>query len=162
MIREEQARDHDAIDEVNRLAFGGESEVNLVRWLRRDRLLVASLVAERDGEVIGHILFSRITINGARPSAALAPMAVRPEWQNRGVGSALVRSGLALCKDRGIEAVVVVGHPNYYPRFGFSTETARRLKCVYAGEAFMALELTPGGLGSGAGHVVYPEAFESV
>ena len=162
LIRPEDEGDRDAIGEVNRLAFGGDAEARLVDGLRLDGLVEVSLVAEAEGHVIGHILFSRIDIEGAGRAAALAPMAVRPPWQRRGVGSALVWSGLALCQVRGIEIVLVVGHPDYYPRFGFSAEAARKLKTPYAGDALMVLELAPGSLGRGDGRVVYPEAFERV
>jgi putative acetyltransferase len=96
------------------------------------------------------------------PAAALAPLAVAPARQRRGIGSALVRRGLDVCRERGRAAVIVLGHPSYYPRFGFSAALARGFRAPYAGEAFMALELTPGALAAGAGDVRYPKAFELV
>jgi putative acetyltransferase len=88
-------------------------------------------------------------------------MAVRPEWQRRGIGSVLVRAGLDLCRARGTAVVIVLGHPGYYPRFGFSTELALRIQCPFpgAGDAWMALELTPGALSGVTGTVRYPAAF---
>lgn len=164
-IREETPRDHDAIREVNRLAFKGEDEAQLVDRLRADGLVVASLVAVEGGRVVGHILFSELPIetpNGVVRAAALAPMAVRPERQRRGIGCALVRQGLEVCRERGHSIILVVGHPTYYPRFGFSAERAGNLRAPFSGDAFMALELTPGALEGVVGTVRYPEAFSLV
>ena len=163
-IREETPADYDAIREVNRLALWGDAEGQLIDRLRAEGLMIASLVAEVDGRVVGHILFSEVAIEtpgGAVRAAALAPMAVRPEWQRRGIGSALVRRGLEVCRERGHAIVLVVGHPDYYPRFGFSAELARRLSSPFSGDAFMALELRPGALEGVTGTVQYPEAFNA-
>jgi len=162
MIRPETAADIDAIAEVNRLAFGGPDEAVLVDRLRTDGDVIASLVAEDDGAVVGHILFSPLYIEGApvRVNAvALAPMCVRPEWQREGIGSALVKRGLARCRERGMEAVFVLGHPEFYPRFGFRTDLAARLKAPFSGPAFMALELKPRSLDLSDGRVHYARAF---
>lgn len=164
-IRDETRQEHDAIREVNRLAFNGEVEGELVDRLRADGLVVASLVAVEQGRVVGHILFSKLTIEAAtepRRAVALAPMAVRPESQRKGVGSALVRRGLEVCRERGHSIVLVVGHPAYYPRFGFSAALAKNLRSPYSGDVFMALELTPGALKDVVGTVAYPEAFSEV
>jgi putative acetyltransferase len=164
-LREERAGDEDAIRAVIREAFGGEAEGRLVDRLRADGLVVASLVAIVGGRVVGHVLFSALPVDGEHgvvTAAALAPLAVAPEWQRRGIGTALVRRGLELCRERGSAAVVVLGHPGYYPRFGFSAELARQLRAPYSGEAFMALELIPGALGAGTGTVRYPAAFNLV
>lgn len=161
-IREETVDDHDMIRDVNRRAFNAEVEARLVDRLRADGLVVASLVAVEAGTVVGHILFSDLPIDtdtGIIPAVALAPMAVVPDLQRRGIGSALVRRGLDLCRERGKTAVVVLGHPGFYPRFGFSADLARSLRAPYAGDAFMALELVPGALASRSGTVRYPEAF---
>ncbi len=166
MIREETLHDREAIGDVNRLAFGGQDEARLVDQLRADGLVVVSLVAVEGGEVVGHILFSELpiqTANGAIAAVSLAPMAVRPEWQSRGIGSALVRAGLSACRKRAKSVAIVLGHPNYYPRFGFSPELAKQVECPFpgAGEAWMALELTPGALAGITGTVRYPEAFDA-
>jgi putative acetyltransferase len=164
-IRDETAADLGAIHALNVLAFGGEAEADLVDRLRADGLVVTSLVAVEAGQVVGHALFCRLPIENDRGvigAAALAPLAVTPERQRRGIGSALVRRGLARCRERGVTAVVVLGHPGYYPRFGFSAELARKLRAPFSGEAFMALELTPGALGDGIGIVRYPAAFDLV
>lgn len=163
VVRPEEPGDRAAIYAVNRAAFGQDDEAELVDRLREDGLVIASLVAceGADGEITGHILFSELPIDTETRTiraTALAPMAVLPAFQRRGVGSALVRAGLEACRDRGIEAVVVLGHPEYYPRFGFSAETAKCLRAPYSGEAFMALELTPGVLQDVDATVRYPPA----
>ncbi len=123
-----------------------------------------SLVAESDGRVVGHILFSIVHIQSdavRTPVLALAPMAVRPDCQNQGIGSLLVREGLERCKALGHEAVILVGHANYYPRFGFTPagEKGLRLPFDAPDEAFMALELVPGALNGVTGTVEYPPEF---
>ena len=161
LIRAETPSDRAAIAEVNRLAFGGEDEVALIERLRAEGLVIASLVALEDGDVVGHILFSKLPIEtgtGTRRAASLAPMAVRPDRQRRGIGGSLIRAGLEACRAAGVEAVIVLGHPDYYPRFGFSAAPAKRLRAPFSGPPFMALELTPGALAQG-GRVHYPRAF---
>jgi putative acetyltransferase len=160
-VREEITGDEAGIREVNRLAFGGDEEVRLVDRLRADGEVIVSLVAVDGGEVVGHALFTRLPVEGAGEvvqAAALAPVAVRPGRQRQGIGSALIMRGLELCHDRGCAAVIVLGHPEYYPRFGFTAELARHLSAPFSGPAFMALELSPGSL-SGGGTVRYPAAF---
>ena len=162
IVREELPADIQAIRNVNRLAFGGAEEADLVDALRANGQAVVSLVAIEADELIGHILFSRLPIAAETQTiaaAALAPVAVLPQYQRRGVGSALIRRGLEVCRERGRLAVIVVGHPEYYPRFGFSAELARGLRSPFSGPAFMALELVPGALRNIAGTVRYPSAF---
>ncbi|MNX35438.1 hypothetical protein D3C86_657040 [compost metagenome] len=167
LIREETSDDREVIRAVNRLAFGGDTEGELIDRLRADGDVLLSLVAQVDGEVVGHILFSKLkseTRGGTIKAAALAPMAVTPEFQGRGIGTSLVERGLALCRERGYTAVVVLGHPDYYPRFGFSAQKGQALDSPYseAGEAYMALELVPGALVGVSGSVRYPEAFAAL
>jgi putative acetyltransferase len=120
---------------------------------------LAELVAECGDGVAGHVLFSRMATKPPRLFAGLGPIAVRPELQNRGVGAELCRAGLARMRELGVEAVVVLGHPAYYPRFGFSPEAAAKLRSAYAGNpAFMALALKPGALDAPL-EVAYPAAF---
>jgi putative acetyltransferase len=151
-VREERPEDREAVREINRSAFGRGDEARLVEALGAEGSVVVSLVATagEGGPVVGHILFTRLpiaTAAGTVEAAALAPMAVRPEVQRRGVGSALVRRGIEACRERGLSAIVVLGHPGYYPRFGFSARAARLLRDPFAaGDAFMALELAPGAL----------------
>jgi putative acetyltransferase len=147
---------------LNRLAFEGEEEAGIIEALSRDGLVVLSLVATDEAKVTGHILFSRLEVEmdgRAIKAVSLAPMAVLPGYQNKGVGSALVRRGLELLAARGLEAVLVVGHTDFYPRFGFSAALARNIACPFQGlDAFMGLELKPGAL-SGSGTCRYPAAF---
>jgi putative acetyltransferase len=161
---DDQPKFHAAISAVHRAAFGGEFEAALVERLRRDGLVLVSLVALDADEVVGHILFSDLSleIDGTPIAAAsLAPMGVHPHRQRQGIGSLLVRAGLERLRQRHIAAAVVVGHPDYYPRFGFSADLARKLASPYAGEACMALELIPHALAGYRGSVHYPAAFDA-
>jgi putative acetyltransferase len=162
-VREESAGDAPAIHEVNRLAFGQPDEADLVDRLRDGGFVIVSLVAVAAEGVVGHILFTEAPMVGPGRTirgAALAPMAVRPERQRSGIGSALVEKGIAMCRRRGVQAIVVVGHPDYYPRFGFSADLARRhLIAPFAGPAFMAMELIPGVLAEGPHRVRYAPPF---
>jgi len=121
-----------------------------------------SLVAEEGGRVVGHVLFSDLAIvtkGGTIEALSLAPLAVVPERQRRGIGSMLVRGGLRVCEESGHRIVVVLGHPEFYPRFGFSAKMAERLSSPYSGPAFMAAELVPSVLRGVTGEVVYPPPF---
>jgi putative acetyltransferase len=161
-IRPETPDDLDVIRAVNRIAFESDDEPLLVDALREGGHVLASLVAEVDGEVVGHILFTALpieTLDGTLHAAALAPMAVQPEFQNQGIGSALVLAGLARCRDLALDAVVVLGHPEYYPRFGFSAELAENLRAPFEGPAFMAIDLKPGILEGCDGLVRYAPPF---
>ena len=165
-IRPETAEDYAAIREVTLLAFGQEVEARLVEGLRRlpDFIPELSLVAVRGEQVVGHILFSPMVIEtdkGAIPALSLAPVSVRPECQNQGIGSELVREGLERCRSLEHEVVVVVGHPPYYPRFGFSSARAKGLEAPFEvpDEAFLVLELAPGALDGVAGVIRYPPPF---
>jgi putative acetyltransferase len=163
IIRTETAADADAVHGVLAAAFRGDDEASLVRLLRIDGSVVASLVAVVDGDVVGHVLFSRLTIRmDAREARAvsLAPLAVLPAFERRGIGSALVREGLRVLRAQGERIVIVLGDPPYYTRFGFSPAAAERLRSHYSGPAFMALALVPGALDDVAGDVVYSPAFD--
>jgi putative acetyltransferase len=162
-IRPETRADHGAIRHVNRLAFAQDAEARLVDALRDGGHVRASLVAEKEGQVVGHVLFSHLPIvteAQAVPALALAPMAVLPQLQNRGIGSDLVRRGLEVCKEQGHRIVVVLGHPHFYQRFGFSSKLAAQVESPYSGrESFMAVLLVPGALDGVAGRAVYPPPF---
>jgi putative acetyltransferase len=164
VIRPESPTDFDAIRRVNRLAFGRDDESQLVDALRDGGCVRLSLVAELDGEIVGHILFSELPIiadSGTYIQAlALAPMAVLPAYQRRGIGSELAARGLELCREQGHQIVIVVGHPTFYPRFGFSAELARPLRSPFSGDAWMAAELVPGALNGVVGSVVYSPPFK--
>jgi putative acetyltransferase len=163
LIRSETSADHVRVAEITRLAFRGHQEVKLLDHLRQPGLLICSLVAvDARDQICGHALFSRVflrTPGGDLSVASLAPMAVLPEMQRHGVGSALVRHGIKQCRRGGETAIIVVGHPDFYSEFGFSREVVRHLASPYAGEAFMGLELVSGALTGTKGEIVYPEAF---
>jgi len=166
LIRHEIDHDHEAVRQLNRLAFGHEAEARLVDALRAGDLVRVSLVAEVDAKVVGHILFSDLSIvtsTSIIAALALAPMAVLPDFQKKGIGSALVRRGLEFCKEQGHRIVVVLGHPAFYPRFGFSAKLAERLESPYGGgPSHMAAELVPGALEGVVGKVVYPPPFNDL
>lgn len=162
VIRERTAADDEEIRRLNDLAFGGTFEATLVGELRDALLDAVELVAVADGLIVGHILFSALTMmmdDEAIPTLALAPMSVHADHRRMGIGSALVQAGLALAARREWQAVIVLGHPDYYPRFGFSAELASGLDAPFEGDAFMALELVDGALDGEDGLVIYPAAF---
>jgi putative acetyltransferase len=163
-ILESCSADLSSIREVCRQAFGGEEEGRLVDAIRAGGYGRLSLVAEKGGDVIGFVLFSELAIVTESKSIAglaLAPLAVLPAYQRRGVGSMLVAEGLRICRERGHAIVIVVGHPEYYPRFGFTAECARPLGSRYAGPSFMAIALADGALDGVSGLVRYPPPFEA-
>ena len=124
--------------------------------------MAVALIAEDEEEIVGHIVLSwlptRIDGHPIR-AVALAPMAVRPDRQRRGIGTALVQHALRTAALAGADATIVLGHPAYYPRFGFSAGLAAKIASPFTGEAFMALELKPGALSGATGSVLYPDAF---
>ncbi|HET6892061.1 MAG TPA: N-acetyltransferase, partial [Pyrinomonadaceae bacterium] len=161
----ETPSDYAAIRRVNQLAFGTDNEANLVDALREQVNPYLSLVTIEDGQIVGHIFFSPVEIESDSSSftaIGLAPMAVLPEYQNRGIGSALVEYGLRECRRLGHDIVVVVGHSEYYPRFGFTPARAKGLRCEYdvPNEVFMVAELSPGALGGRQGLVRYHPEFK--
>jgi putative acetyltransferase len=162
-VRPEHADDGAAIRALQLAAFGQPDEADLVEALRESGDAVLSVVAEDRGRIVGHVLFSRLRIHTAVdrivPALALAPMAVAPERQRQGIGSALLTEALRECRNRGERVVVVVGHLDFYPRFGFSRERAVHLDSAFQCEAFMALELEPGALSGLSGRVEYAPAF---
>lgn len=165
VVRAEAAADRGAVRAVHEAAFETALEAELVDALREAARPLVSLVAEEGGVVVGHILFTPVELvgRGELRLFGLAPMAVLPERQRRGVGSELVRAGLAACRRAGGGAVVVVGHPAYYPRFGFSPAAAAGLRCEFEvpDEAFLVRELEPGSLDGAGGLIRYHEAFNA-
>ncbi len=164
LIRTEQVTDIPEIHAINRAAFDAATEANLVDVLRSGAENVVSLVAEEDGEIVGHIMFSPVQLTGAADvrAMALAPMAVAPGRQRAGIGSALVRAGLEKCQRLGIDAVFVVGHPTSYPRFGFKSASSVGFACEFdvPDEVFMVAELAAGVLDGKTATVTFHPAFK--
>jgi len=169
IVRAEGPGDISDIDNVVRAAFGRDDEVLLIRALRDAGNFnpLLSRVAILDGAVVGHVLFPDIAVvNGADtiPVLALAPVAVQPAFQRRGIGSILIRDGLAVCRSLGHRIVIVLGHPAYYSRFGFSPAGRSGIVAPFPSpdDAFMALPLVPDALTGVHGIVRYPPAFDMV
>lgn len=164
-MRSEKPADHDAVNRVNRLAFEQPDEAEIVKRLRGSKTLIPelSIVAEDEGEIVGHILFTRVELEPPTDTRviSLAPMAVLPERQRQGVGSALVRRGLKVTTELGEEVAVLVGHPEYYPRFGFELASKFGMTNRFPGteDAFFALALRDD-VPIPAGRIVYPPEFE--
>ena len=161
-IRPERPGDEPEIGKVLRLAFGQEDEELLVGQLRADGQGTLSLAAVEGDRIVGHVLFCPLTVrtlHGPTEALALAPLAVLPSHQRRGIGTRLVREGLAAVAAAGHRIVTVLGHPEFYTRFGFTTEAAEPLYVPFPAHAWMALELVPGALNGVRGPVVYPKAF---
>ena len=166
-IRIEDKADHEAVRAINTQAFGQPDEAKLVDALRGSVDPFISLVAQLEGVVVGHIMFSPVRIESdAEPWSAmgLAPMAVSCEYQRQGIGGALIRAGLDKCLRLGQPIVFVLGHPEYYPRFGFVSAPPLGLRCEYdvPDEVFMVLELEPGAIAGRSGLVSYAAAFNAL
>ena len=166
-VRLERPEDCAQVRWVNEFAFGQPGEANLVDALRSAAAVTLSLVAVREGTVAGHILFSPVTVtspSGEFSAIGLAPMAVLPEFQTSGIGSMLVRAGLSELSRAGHDVVVVLGHAEYYPRFGFVRASTYRIRWEQDApdEAFMVLELRPGVLAGRGGVVRYHPEFAAV
>ena len=162
-IRDETAADHDKVFRLNASAFDTPAEARLVNRLREDGEVAVSLVAILADAIVGHILFSEVSLDNhaGLKIVGLAPMAVAAEFRRRGIGSALVEAGLQRCNDIGYDAVVVLGEPGFYSRFGFRPAVEFGLGCEYdvPAEYFMALELHPESLHEAGGVVNYARAF---
>ena len=167
IIRHEGPLDVAGIRTVIIEAFGQPQEADLVDALRSAGKMTLSLVAVAGERVVGHILFSPVTIenqDGVVLAVGLAPMAVLPELQRRGIGSALIERGLDTCRAAGHDRMVVLGHPGYYPRFGFVPASRFGVGCEYdvPDEVFMALELRPGAFEGRPGTARYAPEFADV
>lgn len=164
-IRYESDSDRDRVSELNSQTFPTHAEANLVDALRSSAKCI-SLVAENENQIIGHILFSPMCVKSSKDLSimGLAPMAVLPKEQNKGIGSLLVERGLEECKASKVDAVAVLGHPNFYPKFGFQTSAKFNIKSEYKvpDEVFMIHELSTRSLSSISGIVKYHDAFKSV
>ena len=165
-IRTELVQDHAVVQAINEAAFETPAEAKLVSSLRQQANPVISLVAEIGSTVVGHIMFSPLALEG-HPKAklmGLAPMAVLPAFQRQGIGTALVQEGLKVCAQMEVGAVIVLGHPDFYPRFGFVPASVYSIGCEYdvPDDVFMAVELIPSYLKDLSGKVRYHEAFNDV
>ena len=166
-IRAATAADADAIDSVIRAAFAGtdfghQGEAELVRMIDADGDTLVSLVAERDGAIVGHVLFSRMDVEAdgaALPGAGLAPVSVVPGSQGQGIGDALIRAGLDALREQGVAISFVLGHEAYYPRFGYSPDFATRFASPFAGPHFMAMMLDSDAAWPLGGRADYAPAF---
>ena len=169
-IRPETPDDDDAITRVVTQAFGGMAEARLVQAIRGEVTFSRelSLVAIKSDKLVVHLLFVLIHIEDDRgrstPAIALAPMAVLPEFQRQGIGSALVQRGLTACLENGHQIVIVLGHADYYPRFGFERASQYGLRAPWDCDdsAFMVKGLTENALKGVSGVVRYPSSFDVV
>jgi len=167
IIRREEPQDQAAIRHVNEHAFGGAREANAIDALRDRGVVTLSLVALIDDRVVGHLFFTPASIESADrtwPALGLTPLSVRPEYQRQGIGTALMKSGLADCARLGHERVVVLGHSIYYPRFGFVRASLYGIRCEWEApdEAFMVLALRPGALDRVSGLAKYQPEWNGV
>ena len=170
-IRQETEADFVDVFEINRLAFGQENEAKLVNALRNNKTVFVpelSIVATEENKIVGHILFSKINIKDdighIKESLALAPMAVTPNLQKKGIGGLLIHRGLEVAKALGYESVIVLGHEHYYPKFGFEPAKKWNIKAPFEVpvNVFLAIELRPNGLKNTMGTVEYPKEFETI
>ena len=158
LIRQAQAGDYGEIHAVVAAAFGQPDEADLVDALRADGDALVELVAQDGPYIVGHVLFSRLLTDTGRRFAALAPLSVIAPRQKDGIGTALMQTSHVLCRKAGIEAVIVLGHPDYYPRVAYSAEAAKVVKAPFSGPSLMALALVPGALDAPVS-VTYAKAF---
>ena len=166
-VRPEQPDDILAVHMVNEQAFGQSAEADIVDALRAACPDILSLVAESNGRIVGHIFFSPVTISdttGTIPGMSLAPMAVAPEHQRQGIGLQLVNAGLAILRERTCPFVIVLGHPEYYPRFGFVPASRHGITCQWEGipdEVFMILIFDRASMSGVSGTARYRDEFDT-
>ena len=163
-IREERADDIAAVRDLNRRAFGQDQESNIVDALRANGAALLSLVATLNDQVVGHIMYSPVSVTGNVSGTALGPMAVLPEHQRQGIGSKLIEAGNRKLKDAGCPFIVVVGHADYYPRFGFRPASEHGIKCEWdvPDNVFMLLVIDEAKMAGVAGLAKYMPEFSSV
>ena len=166
VIRPERPDEFDAVRAVNLSAFDEPTEANLADALREtpEYIPELSLVAEIDGEIVGHALFCEVTVeqeHGEIVALSLGPIAVKPEWQRKGIGGNLIEAGHRGGREMGYPFVVLIGHPWYYPRFGYLQARQYGLETIWpvSDPVFMVCELQPGALEHAAGQLRYPEPF---
>jgi len=163
-IREECHDDIAAVHDLNRQAFGQDQECKIVDVLRANEAALLSLVATVDDRVVGHIMYSPAVVGDNITGAALGPMAVLPEYQRQRIGSKLIKAGNRKLKDAGCPFIVVVGHADYYPRFGFRPASKHRIKCEWdvPDNAFMLLVLDQAKMERVSGLAKYRHEFSSI
>jgi putative acetyltransferase len=165
VVRPEMPSDEPAIRAVHTSAFLSPVEADLVDALRRSARLLVSLVVELRGDVVGHVAFSPVTVEGStmdERGVGLAPLAVAPASQRQGLGGLLVMAGLRASENGGHRFVVLLGSPAYYGRFGFTPGSAAGLTCLFgSGPEFQVRELVPGGLPRGGGRILYAPEFDA-
>lgn len=171
IIRPEKKDDFDKIFELNQIVFAQKNEAKLVGALRKNLNVFIpklSLVAVYENQIVGHILFTKISIKdeteNLNESLALAPMAVKTEFQKTGIGGQLIRRGFEVAKELGFKSVIVLGHEYYYPKFGFRPAEIWKIKAPFdvPSNVFMAIELEVDALKNISGTVIYPKEFETV
>jgi putative acetyltransferase len=163
-IREERPDDVAAVRDLNRRAFGQDQEGNIVDALRANGAALLSLVAMPNDRVVGHIMYSPAVIAGRVKGAALGPMAVLPEYQRHGIGSKLIEAGNRKLKDAGCPFIIVVGHADYYPQFGFRPASEYGVQCEWdvPDDVFMLLVLNEAKMAGVSGLAKYRHEFSSV
>ena len=163
-IRDECPGDIAAIRDVNTRAFGQDREGNIVDALRSNGASLISFVATLDDRVVGHIMYSPLSVSDGVMGAALGPLAVVPEYQRQGIGTQLVEAGNRALKDKGCPFTIVVGHPKYYPRFGFRPASTHGIKCEWEvpDDVFMLLVLDQARMQGVSGLAKYRHEFSSV
>ncbi len=171
-LRQELEHDYSSTEQVVERAFRTASHTNhaeqfLVARLRKSDAFIPelSLVAELDGAIVGHVMFTRLVIRDDQTehaSLAMAPVSVLPEHQGQGIGSQMIMTGLEKARQMGFTSVIVLGHKDYYPRFGFRPASQWGIRAPFpvSDASYMALELQPQGLQGVSGVVVYPKAFD--
>lgn len=169
VIRPEEPDDFPAVREVNLAAFDTATEADLADAMREAPEYVPelSLIAELDGQIVGHALFSEVTVEqktGELRALSLGPIAVLPEYQRNGIGSAMIEHGHRRARELGYPFVVLIGHPWYYPRFGYVPAREHGLVTIWdvSDPVFMVCELEPGALKHAAGEIRYPEPFRNL
>ena len=156
-IRPATPEDADTITALTDAAFGTPEEAQIIAQLAQDGDGLASLVAHNDREILGHIQFFKIWVDGADIACGLGPVSAHPDVQKRGIGSGLIRFGLTLMEGAGRTHCFLLGHKDYYPRFGFSSDLAANFSAPWSGPSFMAIALSDDGPSSG--ELTYPAAF---
>ncbi len=166
LIRDERPEDCGCVEQIYHVAFDTPAEARLVVRLRKRSTALVSLIVEEGMRLVGHIMFTPVILDADTTLAlmGLAPMAVLPDRQRCGFGSALVEEGLVRCETTGFGAVVVLGHPGFYCQFGFEPASIRQISCQYdvPADVFMVRELVPGYLRGVNGCISYHTAFDEL